>query len=65
MSIPVGERIKEARMRQGLSQNDLAKKLGVHQSEISRIESGKRRVKDTNKQKLAEILNMGIMELFF
>lgn len=65
MAIPVGERIREARLKQGLSQSDLAKRLGVYQSEISRIESGKRRVKDANKGKLADILEVSIMELFF
>ncbi len=61
----VGERIKRARQRQGLSQEELGNKLGVAQSEISRIESGERQVKDTNKQVLAKILNEDIMTLFF
>ncbi|MBP3505985.1 MAG: helix-turn-helix transcriptional regulator [Lachnospiraceae bacterium] len=65
MTVPVGERIREARHRQGLSQAVLADKLGIDQSEISRIESGERQVKDTNKQALADILDENIMNLFF
>ena len=65
MAVPVGERIREARHRQGLSQAVLADKLGFDQSEISRIESGERQVKDTNKQALADILDENIMNLFF
>lgn len=65
MTVPVGERIREARRRQGLSQVALANKLGIDQSEISRIESGERQVKDTNKQALADILDEDIMNLFF
>ncbi|MBO5239632.1 MAG: helix-turn-helix transcriptional regulator [Lachnospiraceae bacterium] len=65
MAVPVGERIREARHRQGLSQAVLADKLGIDQSEISRIESGERQVKDTNKQALADILDENIMNLFF
>lgn len=65
VAVPVGERIREARHRQGLSQAVLADKLGIDQSEISRIESGERQVKDTNKQALADILDENIMNLFF
>jgi len=37
----VGRMTKEARVRKGISQSELAKKMKTHQSAIARIESGK------------------------
>lgn len=38
----LGERIRSARMRMGMTQRELADAVGLHQSEISRIERGAR-----------------------
>lgn len=65
MKMPVGERIQVARMKKGMSQQELAEKIGVYQSEISRIENGKRRVRDAYKQTIADALDETIMNLFF
>ena len=44
--------IKEARIRKGISQSELAEHLKTDQATISKIENGKR---DTSGQRLCEI----------
>ncbi|MFV0339035.1 MAG: multiprotein-bridging factor 1 family protein [Parachlamydiaceae bacterium] len=50
--------LRGMRYREGLSQVDLAKKSGVHQNEISKIENGKRTLGAKVAKKLALALNM-------
>lgn len=40
----VGQVIYDARMKSGKSQEDLAKRLHVHQTAFSRIEKGQRKI---------------------
>ena len=47
----------EARMRKGVTQKDLAKKIGTKQSVISRLESGRANPSIAFLKKLAEALN--------
>lgn len=61
----VGEKIKEARLKQGMTQLELAKKISSDQSEISRIETDQRQVKDSMKPLLASVLDEDLMNLFF
>jgi len=49
--------LRGARYREGFSQIDLAKKSGVGQNEISKIENGKRGVGEKVAKKLAKALN--------
>lgn len=46
-----------ARIEKGLTQEDLAKRIGTKQSVISRLESGKRNPSIAFLQKLAQALN--------
>jgi DNA-binding XRE family transcriptional regulator len=39
--VTVGEKIKELREAKGLSQNNLAKKIGVHNSNVCHWETGR------------------------
>ncbi len=50
--------LRGARYREDMSQIELAKKSGVHQNEISKIENGKRGVGEKVAKKLAKALNI-------
>lgn len=53
-----GERVREARMRMGWSQEELAARLQLGQMAVSRIETGKRVVPDFELPILAEVLRV-------
>jgi ribosome-binding protein aMBF1 (putative translation factor) len=53
--------LRGARYREGMSQVELAKKSGVHQNEISKIENGKRGVGEKVAHKLADALNINYL----
>lgn len=53
-------RIKELRMDKGLSQNELAKKVGVSNQLISFYERGKRNPKIETWQKLADFFDVTV-----
>lgn len=53
----VGLVLRGARYRENMSQMTLAKKTGIHQNEISKIENGKRTVGEKLAKKLAKALN--------
>ena len=60
-----GERVREARERLNLSQDQLAAKLqteglGVNQNSVSRIETGKRIVADFELNVIAKVLNVDV-----
>jgi transcriptional regulator with XRE-family HTH domain len=51
----LGERLKQAREYLELSQDEVAKKIGLPRTAVSHIESGQRRVDAIELQKLAEL----------
>ena len=55
--------IKEMRIKCGLTQGQLADKIGVVQQHVSRWELGKHRPSVDTVQKLAEVLNCNINDL--
>jgi ribosome-binding protein aMBF1 (putative translation factor) len=60
-----GERIFEERTKLGLTQGELAARIGVTQSEVSRIEWGERQVSDHDRVALAEELGFDdVSDLF-
>lgn len=64
-----GERIKEARMKAGLSQKDLSEKLEteavyVCRGSLSRIENGERTVTDIEVDAISKVLNVSLDFLF-
>lgn len=59
-----GSRVRELRVAQGISQEGLAQKSGLHRTYIGGIERGERNVSLENIQKIAQALNVMIAQLF-
>ena len=65
----VGRKVREYRIRNGMSQKDLSERLEtkavyVCRGSISRIEDGTRTVTDGELFALAEVLGVGVQDLF-
>lgn len=58
--INVGSRIKELREKRNWSQIDLAKKIGINNSVLSRIEAGKRDVEDYLLNKFGDVFDVSV-----
>jgi len=56
--------LRGARYREGLSQKDLAKKSGVSQENISKIENGQRSIGEKVAKKLAKALKIDFELLY-
>lgn len=63
MASSVGKRIAELRKRKGLSQLQLAQRLGVTSVTVSRYELGRRQLTTATLDRIAEALNVSIAEL--
>lgn len=59
-----GEKIKHLREERNLSQEELAKLLGMHRTYISQVENGKRNIRLVNIGKIALALNVRLKDLF-
>ena len=57
-------RLKAARVLKGLTQMQLAERLGTREIEISRIETGRTQAKGDLKRRIAEILGKPTFEIF-
>ena len=64
LSTKLGLRIKELRTAKNIKQCELADMLNMERSNLTRIENGKQRPTDENLEKIANILNVEIKELF-
>ncbi len=63
ISIKFGERIREIRMSQQLSQEQLAHLAEVHRTYIGMIERAEKNITLVNIEKIAKALNVNIKEL--
>lgn len=54
----LGSNLRAARERLGLTQEQVAQRSGVHATEVSRIESGKRDPQVSTLRRLAEAVEM-------
>lgn len=61
---PVGERIREARMRHGMSLRALARAVGVSASLISQIETGKSRPSVSTLYAITRALEISVEDVF-
>lgn len=59
----VGQRIKEARLKSGMSQKVLAKKLGVAEKYINDVELGRKVVQESFIDKASKILNTDLNDI--
>ena len=62
--VEVGLRIREARERKHLSQEDLAASMGVDQRAVSELENGKRRLPITEVSELSLVLGVPVLYFF-
>jgi transcriptional regulator with XRE-family HTH domain len=60
----VGSNIREKRIEQKMSQNQLAFEAGVTREFVNKVESGKYNISVKNLEKLAQILEIEIKDLF-
>jgi len=60
----LGARIKELRKRAGLSQDQLAEKVGIESKYLSRLEVGKRLPSFETLENIADSLQVEMKELF-
>lgn len=58
-----GQKVRDARTKQGLSQEELAVKAGVHRTYIGMIERAEKNITLLNIQKVAQALGLSISEL--
>ena len=58
-----GNKIKQLRILRGMTQSELADKVGVAQSFVSDLEYGKKFPKTTTLEKIAEVLGVSINRL--
>lgn len=67
MSKPVlerfGQKVREERLKQGLSQEKLAAKAGVHRTYIGMVERAEKNITLGNMSKIAKALNIKLSEL--
>lgn len=60
----IGKRIKEIRVRNNVTQRELAEKLGLSLNTVSRYETGERRPRIDKVIKIAKALDVEPSELF-
>ena len=60
----LGNRIREQRQKIGLSQEKFALKIGMDRTYFASVEKGKRNISILNIKKIADGLDITLMELF-
>ena len=63
IKLKLGRKIRETRVKEGYSQEELALRCGLHRTYISDIERGKRNVSVENIEKIAKALRIEANEL--
>jgi len=62
--IKFGNKVREIRLKKGLSQEELAEKANVHRTYIGMIERAEKNITLLNIEKIAIALDVSIVELF-
>jgi len=58
-----GERVREERLKQNISQEELASRAGVHRTYIGMIERAEKNITLGNIEKIAKALKLNIKDL--
>ncbi len=61
--IKFGNRVREERLSRGLSQEELAERVGVHRTYVGMIERAEKNITLQNIEKIAKALDMPIDKL--
>ncbi len=64
IKIKVGQRIKDLRIKQGLSQEEFAFKCNLDRTYITSLERGRRNISLENLEKIAKAFNMTLSQFF-
>ena len=60
----IGERLRKLRKLRGMTQSELARQIGIQQSDLSRMEKGTYRVSLDNLFKILGVFGMDVAEFF-
>ncbi|OGG75260.1 transcriptional regulator [Candidatus Kaiserbacteria bacterium RIFCSPLOWO2_01_FULL_54_22] len=63
ISVKFGKRLRTIRLKKGMSQGDVAKRLEVHRTYISKIERGIQNLSLKGMEKLAKAIGISVGEL--
>jgi len=58
LGISIGQRVKIYRCKRGISQSELAKRIEINQSGLSRIESGQETMSNAVSERICQVLNI-------
>ena len=61
--VQFGKKVKEERLKQRLSQEQLAEKAGLHRTYIGMIERAEKNITLLNMHKIAKALNVSLCDL--
>jgi len=64
ISIKFGQKVRSERIKQGLSQEELAARSGVHRTYIGMIERAEKNITLVNIEKISKALRLNIRDLF-
>jgi transcriptional regulator with XRE-family HTH domain len=62
--IKFGERVREERLKQNLSQEQLASKAGVHRTYIGMVERAEKNITLENIEKISKALKLNLGDIF-
>jgi transcriptional regulator with XRE-family HTH domain len=62
--VSFGQRVRQVRLKRGMSQEELAYRAGLHRTYIGMIERAEKNITLRNIQKIADALGVTISELF-
>ena len=62
--IKFGNKVREERLKLGISQEDLADRAGVHRTYIGMVERAEKNITLSNIEKIAKALGLNIEDIF-